>query len=212
MPPINGIGIRKPNNARLGIVCRILANPSANRRVRTLEAAEMPSGIPIAHAMTIDVTTSIRCSPRRPVPSSSRSRRTSLSMQHSQKRSGFGICARVEFSRRTEEYHATFVQQTDSGPEADRFANVVCHEDGGLPQFGSQTKEFILKIEPGDRIERAERLIEEQYGRIGRQRSRHANALPLTPGEFARKAPGEIARSQSHTAKQFADSRADFFR
>ena len=28
MPPINGMGIRKPNRARLGIVCMTLANPS----------------------------------------------------------------------------------------------------------------------------------------------------------------------------------------
>src|SRR5579883_3470111 len=203
MPPINGIGIRKPNRARLGMVCPILAKPSANRRVRGFEAAEIPTGMPMAHAIKIEVTTSSRCSPRRFTPSSNRSRRTSLSTQHSQKRSGFGIGARIEICRRTQEHHASFVQEADSGPKPDRFTNVVSNENGGLSQIGPQTQELVLKIEPGDRIERAERLIEQQYGRIGGQRPRNTDALPLAPGKLPRKSPGEIRGRQSNTNQQF---------
>ena len=32
MPPMNGIGIRKPNSARLGMVCMMLENPSSQGR------------------------------------------------------------------------------------------------------------------------------------------------------------------------------------
>ncbi len=34
MPPMKGIGIRKPNRARLGMVCPMLARPRAQRRAR----------------------------------------------------------------------------------------------------------------------------------------------------------------------------------
>ena len=39
--------------------------------------------------------------------------------------------------------------------------------------------ELPLQLAPRDRIERAERLVHQQHRRIDRERTRHADALPL---------------------------------
>ena len=63
MPPMNGIGIRKPNNARLGMVCITLAKPSSQRRSPARRVSRIPSGTPISMATAIALSTSTRCSP-----------------------------------------------------------------------------------------------------------------------------------------------------
>jgi hypothetical protein len=60
MPPMNGIGIRKPSNARLGTVCMIFANPSSHGRAFGRRVRKIPSGTPMAMATTIAFTTSNR--------------------------------------------------------------------------------------------------------------------------------------------------------
>src|SRR5450432_3137000 len=44
MPPINGRGTRKPNSARLGMVCAMLATPTAHRRGRGRRESSTPAG------------------------------------------------------------------------------------------------------------------------------------------------------------------------
>src|SRR5579872_4915490 len=63
MPPISGIGIRKPNRARLGTVCTTFAKPSPHCRRPGRRVIRIPSGSPIASATPIAMTTKNRCSP-----------------------------------------------------------------------------------------------------------------------------------------------------
>ncbi len=60
MPPMNGMGIRKPKSARLGIVWKILATPSAMARNAGRCTMNMPSGTPMRMAMVMAMTTSVR--------------------------------------------------------------------------------------------------------------------------------------------------------
>src|SRR5262249_28553268 len=69
---------------------------------------------------------------------------------------------------------AALVQQRDTIGQQQRFANIVRDEDGGLAQRLAQIQEHLLQIEARHRIESAERLIEEQQGRIGGEGARHA--------------------------------------
>ncbi len=54
MPPMNGIGIRNPNSARLGMVCITFAKPSNGVRNAARRVSKMPSGSPAPTAMAID--------------------------------------------------------------------------------------------------------------------------------------------------------------
>src|SRR5689334_5433391 len=138
MPPMNGIGIRKPKSARLGIVCPMLAKASANRRARGLEARSKPAGMAIADAIRIAVTTRTRCSPMSCVPSSSRSSKMSLStcrlVEDVEKRARFLVPARPEFLRAAEEYEAALMEQGDSGSQLHRFLDVMRDKDRSLAE------------------------------------------------------------------------------
>src|SRR5262245_932435 len=57
IPPRNGSGIKKPNSARLGIVCSTEAIPSAKLRVVLRFTRNMPSGTPSKIAITMDAIT-----------------------------------------------------------------------------------------------------------------------------------------------------------
>src|SRR4029453_5723359 len=69
IPPINGIGISSPNNARLGTVCMTFANPSTGARSELILVSKMPSGTPTRTATPVDKKTSSTC-PRVNVSSS----------------------------------------------------------------------------------------------------------------------------------------------
>ena len=62
MPPINGTGISKPNNARLGTVCITLANPSTGVRKLLTRVNKTPSGTPSKIAAPVDTNTRKTCS------------------------------------------------------------------------------------------------------------------------------------------------------
>ena len=49
MPPMNGSGTRKPNSARLGMVCAMLAKPTAQRRGPGRRERRTPPGSAMAH-------------------------------------------------------------------------------------------------------------------------------------------------------------------
>ena len=61
MPPTSGTGRRKPNIARLGIVCTMFASPTIGVLRRGRLAAKMPRGMPIATAASVDTATSVTC-------------------------------------------------------------------------------------------------------------------------------------------------------
>ena len=68
-PPRNGSGSRKPNIARLGMVCTRLASATSGALNRGRRAAKIPSGTPMATASAVDAPTSSTCWPIRPASS-----------------------------------------------------------------------------------------------------------------------------------------------
>ena len=70
-------------------------------------------------------------------------------------------------------------------------------EHHGLAELLLQSFKFLLNIAAGDRIEGAERFVQENHGRIGRQRPGDTDALALAAGEFAREALGETVGVQT---------------
>ncbi len=73
-------------------------------------------------------------------------------------------------------------EQSDARAEHEGFGNIVGDENHGLFQFLLERLELPLNLAPGDRIEGAERLVEQDHRRIGGERPRHADALALPAG------------------------------
>lgn len=63
IPPTKGIGRRKPNSAKLGIVCRTLATANEIRRTAPWRVPAMPSPTPINMAIPEETATRKICSP-----------------------------------------------------------------------------------------------------------------------------------------------------
>ena len=75
MPPMKGIGMRKPKSARLGIVWTTFAKPRTGRARRGRRVSATPSGTPIPTASAVETTTSTTCSPVRAAISVRRSQK-----------------------------------------------------------------------------------------------------------------------------------------
>ena len=90
--------------------------------------------------------------------------------------------------------------------------HIMRDEDGGLAELRAQAQKFLLQVESGDRIERAEWLVEEQNLRVGRQRPRHTDTLALTAGKLMRQPLREILGGQTHAIEQFRHARIDLAR
>src|SRR5579883_1477818 len=201
MPPRSGIGIRNPNSARLGMVCMTLENPRSQFRSAARRVSRMPSGMPRAMATPMALATSTRCSRVRRGRSLARSARI-VSLQAGQERARLSGLRAGEFFRRRDGLDPAAVQQRDPASQPQGLADVVRDEDGGFLKVALKVEELLLQFEPRYRIQRAEGLIEQQQRRIGGQRSRYADALPLASGKLAGITPAEILRRQSHLLQQ----------
>jgi len=78
------------------------------------------------------------------------------------------------------------VENGDAVAHLDRFVDIVGHEHNRLPEPAQDAQKFRLQVGPSDRIECAERLVHQHHRRIGGERARHAYALLLPSGQFAR--------------------------
>ena len=103
-----------------------------------------------------------------------------------------------EFAAAVDPAQPAFFHQSDAAAQQQGFADVVGHEDDGLPQFLLELLEFHLDLGPGDGIERAEGLVHEKDGRLGRQGARQPHPLPLSTGELMRIARGKFLCRQSN--------------
>ena len=86
---------------------------------------------------------------------------------------------------------------------------VMRDKDGGLAEIADETGKFLLQIHPRYHVERSERFVEQDYRRIGRKRTRDADALALAAGEFVREAVGEARRFQADEFEHFGTAVAD---
>ena len=70
--------------------------------------------------------------------------------------------------------------------EPHRLVDVVGDEQHRLVQLVLDPAELRLQPVPGDRVDRAERLVHQQHRRVGGERPGHADPLPLTAGQLVR--------------------------
>ena len=74
-------------------------------------------------------------------------------------------------------------------------------ENDGPPLKLMDTHHFLLQRLAGNRVERTEWFVHEQHFRIGRQRTRHADALLLSAGKLVRIAPTKLRRIKAEQRK-----------
>jgi hypothetical protein len=66
------------------------------------------------------------------------------------------------------------------------FGEVVRDDEHGLSQRSEQRSELVLQLQPDDRIERSQRLVEEHHVRIEKQRAKERRPLSLTARQLER--------------------------
>ncbi len=64
--------------------------------------------------------------------------------------------------------------------DGDGFVDIVGHQQHTETLFAPKIEQQLAHAEPGERIQRAERLVEQQQLRLGHQRPRQRNTLRLT--------------------------------
>jgi len=97
-------------------------------------------------------------------------------------------------------------EQDDARSEEQGLAQIVGDEDDSLAQAMGEGAEFALELGAGDRVERAEGLVHQQNGRIGRKGAGNADALTLAAGEFAGAAMGEFTGIETDKLEHFLDA------
>ena len=197
--------MRKPNSARLGTVCMMLAKPRIGLLSAGLRVSRMPSGTPIRTAMPVEMTTRNRCSktssassPRLCAKNSSSVTPVSRSLgrRESRRRRRAPRDGTIRAARRAapSKTISPSLSSADAVAEHESFGDIVGDEHHGLAELLLQGFELLLNIAPGDRIEGAEWFVQENHRRIGGQRPGDADALALAAGKFAREARGESGR------------------
>src|SRR5713226_1917232 len=81
---------------------------------------------------------------------------------------------------------AACFHESDACAEQQGFAKIMGDENNCLPQALLEREKFTLQFSARDGIESAERLVHQENGRIGGQRTSHADSLTLSSGEFPR--------------------------
>ncbi len=93
----------------------------------------------------------------------------------------------------------------DAVGQPDGLLDVMRHEENGLLELPMDTLKFVLKPHPGDRVQRAERLVHEHGGWFRRQRPGQANPLLFASRQLIRIAPIVGSRRQPDEFEKFID-------
>src|SRR5437899_1160455 len=216
IPPMKGTGMRNPNSARLGMVCKIFAKPTTQRLSDTRRVSQTPVGIEMPIAINIAISTSSRCSAVNPAISLARPGIRlrvvvilELPVETRKEGAGFIAAGLEKFLGRRQHLQSSAAHQTDTVRQHQSLANIVRHENRSFLKRAPQRKKLALQIHSGDGIERAKRFIKQQHRWIRSQSACPAHTLALAPRELAGVAAGELIRNEIDSFKQFTDSRAD---
>ena len=98
-----------------------------------------------------------------------------------------------QFLWRAEQDHFTVLEQCNTARQEKCFGDVVSDKYHGFAEFLLQRFEFLLDFTPSDRVKGAERLVEQNYRRIGGQGACHSDPLTLAAGQLARQSIGKPA-------------------
>ncbi len=91
----------------------------------------------------------------------------------------------------------------DPVTEADGLLDVVRDEQHGLADLGLEFQEFVLEVFADDRVDRSERLVHQEDGRVGGQCAGHTDALALSAGKLFRIAVAINGRIESDEVEEF---------
>ena len=83
------------------------------------------------------------------------------------------------------------VHHDDAIGHFQRLLLVVRDEHAGHMHFVVETPQPAAQLLPNPRVERAERLVQQQHARLDGERARKRDPLPLAAGELVRIAVGE---------------------
>ena len=97
----------------------------------------------------------------------------------------------VDLVRRADLLDAALVHHHDPVGELERFLLVVGDEEARDAELVVQLAQPAAQLAAHARVERAERLVEQQHARLHRERARERDALALPAGELGRHAPRE---------------------
>src|ERR1035437_6534133 len=202
-PPRNGSGRRKPKTARLGTVCTTFTTPRVQRRRCACRVRITAEGAAMTTATNTATATSHRCSADNlTISAGSMGFVEGPFSQCRQERRRLWRSRLNKLIRRRHNFEPPFLQQRDPGSEHERFANVVGHEKRGLTEGAPQPREALLHLKPRHRVERRERLVEQQQRRIRRQRACDANPLLFAARKLSWMARSIYRRGQAHGVKQ----------
>src|SRR5687768_14705336 len=177
--------------ARLGTVWTRLAMPTSGALRRGRRAAKMPSGTPAAIAASVEIATSSTCCPIRAINSArcdsqnwttsiASGLRTELQRDRVEEPPDPRIGRLDDALRNLAGDQCAVVQHRNAMGQRERLEHVVGHDDDGLVQPRLNAPELALQFGAGDRIERTERLVHQQYRGVRRQGARDADALALS--------------------------------
>src|SRR5687768_12670339 len=105
---------------------------------------------------------------------------------------------------RVEKNYAASIHQTQTTREHECFAHVVSDKHRRLLQTFCKRRELALQARACNRIESAERFVEQEQGRVGCERTSHADALALTARQLARVTFGKLIRIESDELQHLA--------
>src|SRR5215467_6513020 len=112
---------------------------------------------------------------------------------------------------RVEENQPTVFEQADSGGKDERLADVVGDEYDCLVKRAREAGKFLLEFGASYWVERAERFIHENDGRVGCEGPGHSDSLTLSTGELGRVAIHEVIRIKPDHCQKFSDATGDLF-
>ena len=114
----------------------------------------------------------------------------------------------IDLHRRADLLDLAAVHHDDAVGHRQRFFLIVRDHDRGHAELALQAADFLPQMHAHDRVERRQRLVEQQQPGFRRQRPRQRDALLLTAGELGRELP--FAARQADELQQLGDPCRDF--
>ena len=111
----------------------------------------------------------------------------------------------VELQRAADLLDLPVVHDRDVVGDRHRLLLVVGDQDGGDVDLVVQAPQPLAQLRAHLRVERAERLVEQQHARLDRERAGERHALALAAGELARVAL--VVAGEPDDAEQLVDAR-----
>ncbi len=109
---------------------------------------------------------------------------------------------RVRISRRRAVLQkAAAIHDGDAVAERDRLLHVVRHQDDRHAEPALQREQVLPCLGADDRIERAERFVHQQHGRLRRERPGDADALLLAARKLVRELPQRGGRGRARIGR-----------